>query len=101
MDINATLEMVAGLLRAMGVVGTIAMGPAAGGALSALASVATLASTLLQQGEAGAAQLGDLTKELEKMVAAGRNPTESEWAGLRKRSDSAHSVIQAAAAGKT
>lgn len=52
------------------------------------------ANALIQTGNRGAQALQDLTTEIEGMVAAGRDPTEAEFAALKARSDAAHAILQ-------
>lgn len=93
MGTQDTLTLIQALLSALG---AVAMTPA-GAALGGVGSILNFAASLIGQGEAGMVELQKLTDEVKAMVAAGRDPTDEEFAALKARSDAAHAAIQAAA----
>ena len=53
---------------------------------------------LISRGEEAHEELEAFAEVIQRMADEKRNPTAEEWATLKKRSDAAHDVIQAAAA---
>lgn len=62
---------------------------------TAIGSVLALGATAIERGEAGRVELKALRAQIEAMLSEGRQPTDTEFAALRARSDAAHDVIQA------
>lgn len=86
------LSIISGFLRVLAVV---AQNPAVAGVGGvALAKYINLGASLIERGDAARAGLESLTRDVEKMVSEGREPTPEEWAGLKDRSDAAHDAIQ-------
>ncbi len=48
---------------------------------------------VLAQDEVAAQELMVLKEHINQMVAAGRGPTEEDWAELKAKSDEAHAII--------
>lgn len=64
-----------------------------------LDSVLHIGASLVEAGEAGAAELQALTDHIKTMVVAGTDPTQDDWDALQARSDAAHALIQEPPAG--
>lgn len=61
---------------------------------AAITSALNVAASLIERGEAGAAELQKLADQVAEMVSAGTEPTAEQWADLRARSDAAHLALQ-------
>lgn len=59
-----------------------------------LGPILNTAANLIAAGEAGAGELAALTAHVRAMVAAGTDPTSTDWEQLQARSDAAHALIQ-------
>ena len=68
--------------------------PLAGSGATAITAAIGYAATLIERGEAGAADLQALTDEIKAM--GDRNASEEEWSALKARSDAAHAILQGA-----
>lgn len=78
--------------------GSIVGDPAHNQKGAAITRVLTLAASAIDSGQDVAQGLQELTTEIQKMTAEGREPSPDEWAELKKRSDDAHAALQTAAA---
>ena len=83
--------LVSALLRGFS---SLALGPEWGAKGAAISQLFGLAATTIDRGGDGAEALKQLVADVEAMVAAGRDPTPEEWAGLKTRSDRAHAELQ-------
>ncbi len=83
-------EIVALFLRSLS---AISKDPALGYRGAAITSALDLGATALEAGAAGAQALSDLTEQVARMAAEGREPRKDEWQSLRDRSDAAHKIL--------
>jgi hypothetical protein len=58
-------------------------------------------AAFIEQGTASVQELNFLKMQIQTMVKENREPTDSEWAELKERSDTAHEIIQGADLGDT
>jgi len=85
------LLLISGLMRALSILARTADVGKHG---TAIGSVLALGATAVERGELGRVELKALRAQIEAMLSEGRQPTDTEFAALRARSDAAHEIIQ-------
>lgn len=87
-SISLILSMIPEFLRVVAAAAqTTSLGPV-------IDTVLGTGANLIEAGEAGVAEFGALTSHIKAMVAAGTDPTPSDWDALQARSEAAHALIQ-------
>jgi len=84
------LQLAAALVGQLAI---ISQDPALGYRGQGLVQALALLSTILLKGEEARAQLEDLADHVAQMAAEGREPTKTEWQGLRDLSKAHHDVL--------
>lgn len=77
----------------VGQLALISKDPALGYRGQAITEALALLSTILQKGEAARAELEVLAARIAQMVAEDREPTKTEWQGLRDLSKKHHLIL--------
>ena len=92
------MDMLQMAILAINGIRLVLVNPALGGGSSVRLDQASellgILGTLLLQGDSAREDLKEFTGVIEAMVKDGREPTSTEWAFLRARSDDAHNRLQ-------